>query len=212
MGINDYIKIGHRIRDIRTKKGVTLTEMASKLKIPKSTLANYEADRREMPWTVIYDAIDYLGVSIEEVLGSEIPTIFHQAHFIKISQLSLSGILKVDDLIHIFHEVIDSQDEKRNSRVGELEDILKNSNIYEFEDALRSIEKTDSFILKVEDELIKLENIFDDIFTICEDVIEDTASPVSKEVYLDEDWTEEEEKQIADYKEFIKSKRKKETK
>jgi transcriptional regulator with XRE-family HTH domain len=69
MGINDFIKIGTKIKEVRKKKGIKQKEMAKKLDIPVSTYANYENNHRE-PSTEMLDAIaDVLGVSVSELLG-----------------------------------------------------------------------------------------------------------------------------------------------
>ena len=69
MGINDFIKIGTKIKEVRKKKGIKQKEIAKKLDIPVSTYANYENNHRE-PSTEMLDAIaDVLGVSVSELLG-----------------------------------------------------------------------------------------------------------------------------------------------
>jgi len=68
MGINDYIKIGTKIKEVRKKKGIKQKDMAKKLNIPVSTYANYENNHRE-PSTEMLDAIaDVLGVSVFELI------------------------------------------------------------------------------------------------------------------------------------------------
>ncbi len=69
MGINDFIKIGTKIKEVRKRKGIKQKEMAKKLGIPVSTYANYENNHRE-PSTEILNAItDVLGVSVFELIG-----------------------------------------------------------------------------------------------------------------------------------------------
>lgn len=69
MGINDYIQVGSRIKEYRTKKGIKQKEIARKLGIPISTYANYENNHRE-PTLVVLDSIaKLLGVSTDYLLG-----------------------------------------------------------------------------------------------------------------------------------------------
>ena len=47
MGINDFIKIGNSLKEIRKNHSLTQEEMAKALNIPRSTYANYESNKRE---------------------------------------------------------------------------------------------------------------------------------------------------------------------
>ena len=47
MGINEYIKIGNRIRQLRLEKGYSQKEMAALAGISYTTYSNYENNNRE---------------------------------------------------------------------------------------------------------------------------------------------------------------------
>lgn len=53
MGVNELLHIGEKVKTLRLKKGISLTEMARLLGISKTTYANYEADRRTMPMNIL---------------------------------------------------------------------------------------------------------------------------------------------------------------
>lgn len=69
MGINDYIKIGSKIKEARIKKGIKQNEMANLLNINVSTYSNYENDYREPEISLIYSICDILKISIDELLN-----------------------------------------------------------------------------------------------------------------------------------------------
>lgn len=69
MGVNDFIKVGSRIKSLRKKNGIKQKDMANQLGIPVSTYANYENNHRE-PTVKVLDAIaDYLNVSLSCLIG-----------------------------------------------------------------------------------------------------------------------------------------------
>ena len=71
MGINEYIKIGQRIKNVRIKKNISQKEMAEMMNLPVSTYANYEADRREMSMGLIAKASLLLNVPMNSLVGVE---------------------------------------------------------------------------------------------------------------------------------------------
>ncbi|MGI6091941.1 MAG: helix-turn-helix domain-containing protein [Negativicutes bacterium] len=69
MGINDYIKIGARIKKCRRLKGVKQKELAAKLGIPISTYANYENNHREPPSEILQSIADILETTVNDLMG-----------------------------------------------------------------------------------------------------------------------------------------------
>ena len=62
MGINEIIKVGNNIKDLRKKKGLTQKDMASLLNIPSSTYSNYENNNREPGKKILLNISEILGV------------------------------------------------------------------------------------------------------------------------------------------------------
>jgi transcriptional regulator with XRE-family HTH domain len=67
MGINDYIKVGSLIKELRLSRGYSAKEFAKKLQIPYSTYSNYENNNREPSLDTLHKICDNLGVTVEEL-------------------------------------------------------------------------------------------------------------------------------------------------
>ena len=52
-GINDYIRIGQKMKHIREMSGISQKDMAIKLGIAQSSYSNYENENREPPFSLI---------------------------------------------------------------------------------------------------------------------------------------------------------------
>lgn len=70
MGINDYIKIGSKIKELRMSKGLTQREMAKQLNLSFSTYSNYENNYREPKLEIIEEIAGILGVTIQYLIGT----------------------------------------------------------------------------------------------------------------------------------------------
>lgn len=68
MSINDYIKVGSLIKELRLSKGYSAKEFAKKLQIPYSTYSNYENNNREPSLDTLHKICDNLGVTVEELI------------------------------------------------------------------------------------------------------------------------------------------------
>ena len=68
MGINEIIKIGDRLKTLRVNKGLTQAQLADAIKIPRTTYANYEANKRQPKIEVLNKITEYLGVTIDDIL------------------------------------------------------------------------------------------------------------------------------------------------
>ena len=71
MGINDFIKIGARIKKTRIEKGLSQREMAKTLGIPYSTYSNYENDNREPSSCIISKISKVLDITPAYLMGWE---------------------------------------------------------------------------------------------------------------------------------------------
>ena len=94
MGVNEYIQVGHNIRDVRSQKGIKQKDMASLMGVTVSVYANYEADRREMPAELIAKAAGLLDVPIYKLIGTQGSAVNMQTfleHIRKCCNFSLDG-------------------------------------------------------------------------------------------------------------------------
>lgn len=72
MSLNDFIKIGSRIKKIRNEKGISQKEMAEDiLKIPRSTYSNYENNNRVPDSKTLQKIADFFETSIDFLIGIE---------------------------------------------------------------------------------------------------------------------------------------------
>ena len=71
MGINDFIKIGYKIKSLRKSLGISQKEMAKRLDIPYSTYSNYENNNREPNSDIIKKICKILNVSTFELIADE---------------------------------------------------------------------------------------------------------------------------------------------
>jgi transcriptional regulator with XRE-family HTH domain len=69
MGVNDFVQIGTRIKQLRKSKKIKQNELATLAGIPCSTLANYENNKREPSQEQIEKIAGVLGVSVYDLLG-----------------------------------------------------------------------------------------------------------------------------------------------
>ena len=63
--------IGKRIGELRQKKGLSQQALADLLELKQQTLASYESAVRRLPSSLLIPLSKILGVSLEELLGSE---------------------------------------------------------------------------------------------------------------------------------------------
>ena len=68
--MNAKLTIQEKLKDLRTEKGITLEELAEKVKIARSTLGNYENDEyKDISHTSIIALAEFYGVSTDYLLG-----------------------------------------------------------------------------------------------------------------------------------------------
>lgn len=80
MGINDFIKIGSRIKAYRIERGYSQREMANKLNLPYSTYSNYENNHREPTSEIINHICDILEIDFPELMGAGEPNLYADKH------------------------------------------------------------------------------------------------------------------------------------
>ena len=68
MGINQYIKIGSKIKKARISKGIRQKDMAGELGLSISTYSNYENNYREPKLDVVERICDVLDMTIDELM------------------------------------------------------------------------------------------------------------------------------------------------
>ncbi len=71
MGLNEYIQIGNRIKEIRKSQGLSQREVAKKLNMAFSTYSNYENNNREPNFETLKRIADILGVSVAQLVNDE---------------------------------------------------------------------------------------------------------------------------------------------
>ena len=71
MGLNEYIQIGNRIKEIRKSKGLSQREAAKKLNMAFSTYSNYENNNREPNFETLKRIADVLGVSVAQLVNDD---------------------------------------------------------------------------------------------------------------------------------------------
>lgn len=69
MGVNEWIKIGERMKEERKKSGMTQREMAKRLNLSFSTYSNYENNYREPPMDIIKNFCEILSLSVDDLLN-----------------------------------------------------------------------------------------------------------------------------------------------
>lgn len=79
MGVNEYIKIGSRIKELRIEKGIKQKDMAGMLGVSVSTYSNYENGYREPSMDIIEKAAKILEVKIDELIGRSLTDAYLQA-------------------------------------------------------------------------------------------------------------------------------------
>ena len=64
------ITIGNNIKHYRNSRKITQAQMATKLKIPRSTYANYENNTRQANYSTMANMAEILGVHITFLFGN----------------------------------------------------------------------------------------------------------------------------------------------
>jgi len=58
-----------RLKELRLENGLKRSELAKRLQLPASTVANYENETRQAPYDVLILLADFFDVSVDYLLG-----------------------------------------------------------------------------------------------------------------------------------------------
>lgn len=65
------MKFADRLRELRTSKGLSQSELAKKLNVSKSTISMLEVGSRKPSWELMEQIADYFNVDLDYLLGKE---------------------------------------------------------------------------------------------------------------------------------------------
>ena len=108
MGINDYIKIGKRIRKFRTEKGYSQKQMATLCGIPYSTYSNYENNNREPGMEQIEKIANVLEITTDELIGHIKAIDEFTINVIDNCNYQIIRLLKEKDELSIKQQILDN--------------------------------------------------------------------------------------------------------
>ena len=144
MGLNEYIQVGNRIKEIRKSKGLSQREVAKRLNMAFSTYSNYENNNREPNFETLKRIADVLDVSIaqlvnDEAVADEEMSLFHQfSEYLDLLDLSLEqdetdieydryqivskeqgtiSVLTHWELQHIFESILKDADDRKEKYI-----------------------------------------------------------------------------------------------
>ena len=72
MGLNDFIKIGDKLKNLRKEKGISQKDMAKLLNIPYSTYSNYENNNRTPSTDTLFQISKILKVDVSTLFVADI--------------------------------------------------------------------------------------------------------------------------------------------
>ncbi|CAI6302107.1 XRE family transcriptional regulator [Bacillus subtilis] len=194
--------LGTRLRELRQKHKLSQVDLAEKLNLNRSSIANYEAGRIMPPGDILMQIADAFEVTTDYLLGRDISEEFKRPYY-------LDG------------QIIKKERHKRNMTQGQLAELVEVSQ--------RTISKCERESSANPELLDKIAHVFgavswSEIKEKYNPQIsnseynfrpQDTLVNEHKENYTiaahhdGEDWTEEELEEIERFKEFVRLKRKK---
>ncbi|CCK99423.1 TPA: helix-turn-helix transcriptional regulator [Clostridioides difficile] len=119
MGINDFVKLGDKLKSIRDKLGLTQAEMADKLNLKRSTYANYESNKREPNSETLNQICDILGIGFLDIFSETIKNFSFTDEEYKQEEKDSNLYYKLFELISIHG--IDSTKKQLNTVIEHLE-------------------------------------------------------------------------------------------
>ncbi|WP_277630360.1 helix-turn-helix domain-containing protein [Atopococcus tabaci] len=67
------MKIGHRLANLRERKGLSQSALADLLGRSQSSVAMWETNKRRVPEEVLNQLADLYGVSLDYIMGRDVP-------------------------------------------------------------------------------------------------------------------------------------------
>ncbi|SDJ69224.1 helix-turn-helix domain-containing protein [Alkalibacterium thalassium] len=67
------MNIGHRLANLREKKGLSQAALAERLGMSQSSIAMWETNKRRVPDDALIKLADYYNVSTDYLLGRDVP-------------------------------------------------------------------------------------------------------------------------------------------
>ncbi len=58
-----------KLKELRLENGLKRSELARKLNLPQSTIANYENETRQAPYNILITLAEFFEVSVDYLLG-----------------------------------------------------------------------------------------------------------------------------------------------
>lgn len=99
---------GKRLAELRTKKGITQTQLAEITQIQRVTIAKYETGERAPSIDNLLSFVEYFGVSADYLLGltnirSNDPDIVSVCQFTGLSDVAINCLKQEDELYRTFY-------------------------------------------------------------------------------------------------------------
>lgn len=80
------MNIGHRLANLREKKGLSQAALADKIGKSQSSIAMWETNKRRVPDDALKDLADFYGVTIDYLMGRDVPRWATEEDVIKVER------------------------------------------------------------------------------------------------------------------------------
>ena len=99
MGVNEYVRIGDKIKSRRKACRYTQRHVANELNIPYSTYSNYENNNREPSFDMLKKIASVLGVSFADLMGwddnAHVGHIAREVHELELVEKDLLSVFRL---------------------------------------------------------------------------------------------------------------------
>lgn len=108
------MNIGLRIKELREQNRLTQSEFAKKISISRSSLINYETNKREVPLKILMRISELFNINMDDLTGS-VPTLTYEESEILTKAGMITKTLDVncsseDSKLESFKEFLEKQD------------------------------------------------------------------------------------------------------